>query len=97
MLLADLGAEVIKVESPAGDDTRSWMPPVTEVGVSSDFLAINTVPVTWPGGNPATNGTYHHLLPFCSSTRRCSRARVCRTSGLARQRRSYPSKTPNRA
>ena len=41
MLLADLGANVIKVESPAGDDTRSWMPPVTEDGVSTYFLAIN--------------------------------------------------------
>src|SRR5450756_3115507 len=41
MLLADLGAEVIKVESPAGDDTRSWMPPVTEDGTSTYFLAIN--------------------------------------------------------
>ncbi len=41
MLLADLGADVIKVESPAGDDTRSWVPPVTEDGVSTYFLAIN--------------------------------------------------------
>jgi crotonobetainyl-CoA:carnitine CoA-transferase CaiB-like acyl-CoA transferase len=41
MLLADLGADVIKVESPAGDDTRSWMPPVTQDGVSTYFLAIN--------------------------------------------------------
>jgi crotonobetainyl-CoA:carnitine CoA-transferase CaiB-like acyl-CoA transferase len=41
MLLADLGADVIKVESPDGDDTRRWMPPVTADGVSTYFLAIN--------------------------------------------------------
>jgi crotonobetainyl-CoA:carnitine CoA-transferase CaiB-like acyl-CoA transferase len=41
MLLADLGADVIKVESPAGDDTRGWVPPVTRDGRSTYFLAIN--------------------------------------------------------
>jgi crotonobetainyl-CoA:carnitine CoA-transferase CaiB-like acyl-CoA transferase len=41
MLLADLGAEVIKVESPGGDDTRHWQPPTTSAGVSTYYLAIN--------------------------------------------------------
>jgi crotonobetainyl-CoA:carnitine CoA-transferase CaiB-like acyl-CoA transferase len=41
MLLGDLGATVIKVESPAGDDTRHWMPPVAADGTSTYFLAIN--------------------------------------------------------
>jgi crotonobetainyl-CoA:carnitine CoA-transferase CaiB-like acyl-CoA transferase len=41
MLLADLGADVIKVESPGGDDTRHWVPPTTADGVSTYYLAIN--------------------------------------------------------
>ena len=40
MLLADMGAEVIKVEGPGGDDTRTWMPPVRD-GVSTYYLGIN--------------------------------------------------------
>lgn len=40
MLLADMGATVIKVESPAGDDTRTWMPPVRD-GISTYYLGIN--------------------------------------------------------
>jgi len=41
MLLADLGADVIKVESAAGDDTRRWTPPETADGVSTYYMAIN--------------------------------------------------------
>ena len=37
MLLADLGAEVIKVEGPRGDDTRTWQPPVRD-GVATYYL-----------------------------------------------------------
>jgi crotonobetainyl-CoA:carnitine CoA-transferase CaiB-like acyl-CoA transferase len=40
MLLGDLGATVIKVESPAGDDTRNWMPPDRN-GVATYYIAIN--------------------------------------------------------
>ena len=40
MILADLGATVIKVEGPAGDDTRTWRPPVHE-DMSTYYLSIN--------------------------------------------------------
>src|SRR3954452_12145356 len=40
MLLADLGADVVKVESPSGDDTRSWQPPVRD-GRATYYLAVN--------------------------------------------------------
>jgi formyl-CoA transferase/CoA:oxalate CoA-transferase len=41
MLLADMGARVIKVEQPGrGDDTRGWGPPF-QAGESSYFLSIN--------------------------------------------------------
>src|SRR5437016_8568926 len=41
MLLADMGARVIKIEQPGrGDDTRTWGPPFQN-GVSSYFLSVN--------------------------------------------------------
>jgi crotonobetainyl-CoA:carnitine CoA-transferase CaiB-like acyl-CoA transferase len=41
MLLADMGARVIKVEQPGrGDDTRAWGPPFVN-GESAYFLSIN--------------------------------------------------------
>lgn len=39
-ILGDLGAEVIKVEKPAGDDARRWGPPFWE-GESATFQALN--------------------------------------------------------
>src|SRR3954462_12114334 len=44
MLLADMGAEVVKVESPDGDETRTWTPPARGSGehaVSTYYLGIN--------------------------------------------------------
>lgn len=39
-LLADLGAEVWKVEPPGGDETRGWGPPYA-AGESAYFLSVN--------------------------------------------------------
>src|SRR5699024_9373456 len=40
MTLADLGADVIKIESPYGDDTRQWGPPF--IGdASAYFMSVN--------------------------------------------------------
>ena len=39
MLLADMGADVIKIESPTGDDLRQW-PPITD-DFSENFAALN--------------------------------------------------------
>jgi len=41
MLLADFGADVIKVEPPSGDDTRGWLPPVDAAGRSTYFGGVN--------------------------------------------------------
>ncbi|MBK9928141.1 MAG: CoA transferase [Anaerolineales bacterium] len=40
MVLGDLGADVIKVESPDGDETRAWGPPFAE-GESAYYLCVN--------------------------------------------------------
>jgi formyl-CoA transferase len=40
MVLGDLGAEVVKVESPEGDETRGWGPPFAK-GESAYYLCVN--------------------------------------------------------
>jgi crotonobetainyl-CoA:carnitine CoA-transferase CaiB-like acyl-CoA transferase len=40
MMLGDLGAEILKVEPPRGDDCRHWGPPFID-GESAYFLAVN--------------------------------------------------------
>ena len=40
-MLADHGAEVIKVEPPGGDETRGWGPPFVAPGTSAYFTGLN--------------------------------------------------------
>ena len=40
MILGDLGADIIKIEHPSGDETRQWGPPFVE-GESTYYLAVN--------------------------------------------------------
>lgn len=56
-ILADLGAEVIKIERPQiGDETRHWSPPAFADGTSAYYATINrnkkslTVDITTPQG-----------------------------------------------
>ena len=39
-LLADMGADVIKIESPDGDENRRW-PPLMANGLSSNYASVN--------------------------------------------------------
>ena len=39
-ILGDLGAEVVKIEKPEGDDARKWGPPFLD-GVAATFQALN--------------------------------------------------------
>ena len=40
LMLADMGADVIKVEKPAGDDSRRMIPPTIN-GESAAFMMMN--------------------------------------------------------
>src|SRR4051812_13429223 len=62
MMLADMGARVIKIEQPGkGDDTRAWGPPFLD-GESAYFLSINrnkesvTLDFKQPEGRAALDG-----------------------------------------
>ncbi|NRI69215.1 CoA transferase [Rhodococcus sp. MS16] len=40
-MLADHGADVLKVEAPSGDETRGWGPPFDEDGISAYYGGMN--------------------------------------------------------
>jgi crotonobetainyl-CoA:carnitine CoA-transferase CaiB-like acyl-CoA transferase len=64
-LLADLGADVVKLERPgSGDDTRGWGPPFTDDGLSAYFLSCNRGKrsITLDFANPDGNAIFHRLL-----------------------------------
>jgi crotonobetainyl-CoA:carnitine CoA-transferase CaiB-like acyl-CoA transferase len=65
MLLADMGARVIKIEQPGrGDDTRAWGPPFVN-GESAYFLSINRnkESLTLDLKHPAAREALDRLLP----------------------------------
>src|SRR5712691_11221175 len=67
MLLADMGARVIKIEQPVkGDDTRAWGPPFLE-GESAYFLSINRnkESVTLDFKKPEGRGVLEQLVAKC--------------------------------
>jgi CoA:oxalate CoA-transferase len=44
MLLGDLGADVVKLEPPAGDESRTWGPPFwgdPQAGLSAYYAAVS--------------------------------------------------------
>jgi crotonobetainyl-CoA:carnitine CoA-transferase CaiB-like acyl-CoA transferase len=64
MLLADMGARVIKIEQPGkGDDTRAWGPPFLE-GESAYFLSVNRnkQSVTLDFKRPEGRALLEHLI-----------------------------------
>ena len=67
MLLADMGARVIKIEQPGkGDDTRGWGPPFLN-GESAYFLSVNRnkESVTIDFKNPEGRALLNRLVDRC--------------------------------
>src|SRR5437868_6166422 len=64
-LLADLGADVVKLERPGGgDDTRAWGPPFTADGLSAYYLSCNRSKrsLTLDIADPEGHDLFHRLL-----------------------------------
>ena len=79
-ILADHGADVIKVEPPAGDEVRDWGPPFHEddaayfVGINRNKRSIGLdLAVSLPGVPRAEAEALvqkaHHVCPYSNATR----------------------------
>lgn len=67
-ILADLGAEVIKLERPGqGDDTRTWGPPFHDVQMSAYYLCANRNKRAFALdlGKPEGLKLFHDLIDKC--------------------------------
>ncbi len=94
MMLADMGARVIKVEQPGkGDDTRAWGPPFRQ-GESAYFLSINRnkESVTLDFKEPEGRAVLDRLIAARRRDRRELQARDAREArpGLRVARRTHP-------
>ena len=47
-ILADFGAEVVKVEGPTGDAYRYGAKPANTPGMGPGFIALNAIPASVP-------------------------------------------------
>jgi crotonobetainyl-CoA:carnitine CoA-transferase CaiB-like acyl-CoA transferase len=92
MLLADMGARVIKIEQPGkGDDTRAWGPPFVH-GESAYFLSINRnkESVTLDFKKPPGRALLHRLVASADVL-----VENFRPGTLARQRLDYETLAPD--
>jgi crotonobetainyl-CoA:carnitine CoA-transferase CaiB-like acyl-CoA transferase len=88
MLLADMGARVLKIEQPGkGDDTRAWGPPFVG-GESAYFLSINRnkESVTLDFKQPAGRAILDELIARCDVL-----VENFRPGALAKQKLDYAS------
>jgi crotonobetainyl-CoA:carnitine CoA-transferase CaiB-like acyl-CoA transferase len=74
MILAEMGASVIKIEPPGGDPTRTWGPPFWE-GESPSYMALNrnksgkTIDIKLPEGKAELHTLLETADVFLVSTR----------------------------
>lgn len=87
MLLADLGAEVIKVEAPEGDPIRSMGPPFEEDGGSAYFAAVNRnkKSVVLDLRSPEGNSDFRRLVRTADAVIDNFRAGVLERLGITHQ------------